>query len=175
MTDIDIDLNPVTHITIDAIGKPGERTFFLQGRKDDRVVTLLIEKIQIQMLILGLEQFMTELKQKFPDLEEADATYDENSMRISPPIDPLFRVGELSLGYDVDHDRLVLIARQDESSLEGQEKPGVVHYWCTRSQMLALASWAVELAGRGRPVWPSSGEPIAKDNEFSPKNNGHKH
>lgn len=175
MTEKNIDLNPVTHITIDAIGQPGERVFFLQGRKDDWVVTLLIEKIQVQMLVLGLEQFLAELKQKFPDIEEASDSYDEAAMHIYPPVDPLFRVGELSLGYDYEHDRLVLIAHQDENSLAQDEKQNIVRFWCTRSQMLAMVGWAVELAGRGRPVWPSSGEPIATDNEFSPKNNGHKH
>ena len=35
------DLNPVTHITVDAIGEPGERTFYLQARQDRRLITLL--------------------------------------------------------------------------------------------------------------------------------------
>jgi uncharacterized repeat protein (TIGR03847 family) len=175
MAKIDIDLNPITHITVDAIGDPGERVFYLQGRKDDQVITLLIEKIQVQMLVLGFEQFMEELKQKFPDLTQALPDYDEKDMLIFPPLDPLFRVGELSLGYDTELDLLVLVAHQDESGIEKDEEPGVVRFWCTRSQMLAMASWAVELAGRGRPVWPSTGEPILPGNEFSPKNNGHKH
>jgi hypothetical protein len=28
-------------------------------------------------------------------------------MRINPPVDPLFRVGEIGLGYDKDRDRVV--------------------------------------------------------------------
>lgn len=175
METINIDLNPVTHITVDAIGKPGSRAFYLQGKDAEQVITLLIEKVQVQMLVLGLEQFLVELKQKYPDLPETSAEFDEASMKVTLPLDPLFRVGELSLGYDPDQDLLALVAHQDEASLEKGEKPGVVRFWCTRSQMLALANWAVELAGRGRPVWPSSGEPITPINEFSPKNNGHKH
>jgi hypothetical protein len=126
------------------------------------------------MLALGVEQFMQELEQKFPHLSKASPSYDEKSMSITPPIDPLFRVSELSLGYDTELDLMVLIARQESAIKTDEETPAVVRFWCTRSQMWALARWAAELISRGLPVWPSSGEPILSDKEFSPKNNGHK-
>jgi len=47
MTKIDLDLNPTSFITVDAIGKPGERVFYLQGREGEQIITLLVEKIQI--------------------------------------------------------------------------------------------------------------------------------
>jgi len=93
MAKIDIDLNPITHITVDAIGDPGERVFYLQGRKDDQVITLLIEKIQVQMLVLGFEQFMEELKQKFPDLTQALPDYDEKDMLIFSAAGSTFQGG----------------------------------------------------------------------------------
>ena len=34
--------------------------------------------------------------------------YVEDVMRINPPVDPLFRVGEIGLGYDKDRDRVVV-------------------------------------------------------------------
>ena len=33
----EIELNPVSHITADAIGPPGKRVFYLQGIKDLRL------------------------------------------------------------------------------------------------------------------------------------------
>jgi len=56
---------------------------------------------------------MVELANKFPELPEAFPTFVEKEMRIKPPVDPIFRVGELSLGYDIEADLLVLIAHQD--------------------------------------------------------------
>jgi uncharacterized repeat protein (TIGR03847 family) len=177
MSRINIDLNPVTHVTVDAIGQPGERVFYLQGRNADQVITLLVEKFQIQTLALAVENLMSELREKMPDLLDAAPEYKEEDMTLDPPLEPLFRVGELSLGYDPGKDLLVLIAKEVPMGLsdaEDDDGPSEVRFWCTRSQLWALARWGIELASRGRPVWPSTGEPILPPGEFSPKNNGHK-
>ncbi len=34
MPHINLDLNPISHITVDAIGEPGERVFYLQGKEE---------------------------------------------------------------------------------------------------------------------------------------------
>jgi len=177
MSRINIDLNPVTHLTVDAIGQPGERVFYLQGRNKEQVITLLVEKFQIQTLALAIENLMSELREKTPDLADASPVYDEEHMTLDPPLDPLFRVGELSLGYDPEQDLMVLIAKEVPMGLSEEseeESLSEVRFWCTRSQLWAMGRWGIELASRGRPVWPSTGEPILPPGEFSPKNNGHK-
>jgi uncharacterized repeat protein (TIGR03847 family) len=176
MSRIEIDINPVTHITVDAIGQPGERVFYLQGKSSNQVITLLVEKFQIQTLALAIENLMVELQEKAPDLADASPLYDEDEMILDPPLDPLFRVGELSLGYDQEHDLLILIAKEVPTGLGDveDEELSEVRFWCTRSQLWAMGRWGIELASRGRPVWPSTGEPILPPGEFSPKNNGHK-
>ena len=112
MSRVEIDLNPVTHIITDAIGKPGERTFYIQAWQDNQVVSVLVEKVQIQTLAIGVEQFLTELATRYPDLPQASADFVEEKMHIQPPVDPLFRVGELGLAYDADQDMLILVARE---------------------------------------------------------------
>ena len=179
MSRINIDLNPVTLITVDAIGQPGERVFYLQGRNDSQEITLLVEKFQVQTLALAIENLMSELREKMPDLVDASPDYDEDQMLLDPPLDPLFRVGELSLGYDPSQDLMILIAKEvplDLPSEEAQAEDELseIRFWCSRSQLWSLARWGIELASRGRPVWPSTGEPILPPGEFSPKNNGHK-
>ena len=175
MSRIELDLNPVTYITVDAIGQPGERVFYLQGRSQDQVVTLLVEKYQIQTLALATENLMAELQEKAPELDNASPLYDEEEMILEPPLDPLFRVGELSLGYHQEQDLLVLIAKEvPTAATETEDELSEVRFWCTRSQLWAMGRWGIELASRGRPVWPSTGEPILPPGEFSPKNNGHK-
>ncbi len=89
----EIELQPVTHILVDANGPPGKRVFYLRGWQDDRTVTLIVEKFQIQSLAIGLEQFLVEIEGKNPDLPQASVDYEEEKMHILPPIDPLFRVG----------------------------------------------------------------------------------
>lgn len=173
----EIDLRPVTHITTDAIGPPGKRVFYIQGFKGQRTVTLIVEKFQIQTLAIGLEQFLAEIQSKFPDLPEASGEYVEENMHISPPVDPLFRVSELALGYDAESDLIVLVTRETS---EGDESEGdiggrVVRFWCTRSQLRAMAHWGLEVSARGRPICPQCGEPMDPEGHFCPKRNGHKH
>lgn len=174
MARTEIELNPVSHLTLDAIGKPGQRTFYIQGRTEDQTITILIEKVQAQTMAIGIEQFLGEVAGRFPDLPAPTADYAEEEMRIQPPVDPLFRAGDLALAYDTDTDRMVLVVR--EAQMEGQdpEKTGVVRFWCTRSQMLALSHWALDVASRGRPACPYCGEPM-DDDHICPKKNGHKH
>lgn len=171
----EIDIQPVTHITTDAIGKPGERVFYIQAWQAQRTVTVIAEKIQIQSLAVGYEQFLAEISQRFPDLPEASADFIDAKMHINPPVDPLFRVGELGLGYDADHDQVVLVVRELLSEGQPAEDARVVRFWCTRSQIRAMCRWGIEVAARGRPICPQCGEPMEPEGHFCPKKNGHKH
>ncbi|MBN2149089.1 MAG: DUF3090 domain-containing protein [Anaerolineales bacterium] len=175
MTSIDLDLHPVTHITADAIGQPGKRVFYLQGTQGEQTVTLIIEKLQLQTLAVGVEQFLAEIQEKFPALEEASAEFVANKMQIHPPVDPLFRTGEIGLGYDAENDLVVLVARELIGEGNAEEDAGVVRYWCTRAQLRALARWGMEVVTRGRPLCPQCGEPIDPEGHLCPKKNGHKH
>lgn len=175
MSEKEIDLQPVTHLTTDAIGPAGKRVFYIQGRQGEKTITLIVEKVQIQTLALGVEQFLAEIIQKFPNLSEAQADYIEDTMRIFPPVDPLFRVGELGLGYDTDHDQVVLVARELLTEEQEAEEGRVVRFWCTRSQMRAMSTWGLLVASRGRPICPQCGEPMEPEGHFCPKRNGHKH
>lgn len=176
MSRINLDLNPVTHITVDAIGQPGERIFYLQGKTAVQEITLLVEKFQIQTLSLAIENIMSELREKTAGLVDASPEYDEALMTLEPPLEPIYRVGELSLGYDPSQDLMILIAKEAPlgEAAGDDEALSEVRFWCTRSQLWAMGRWGIELVSRGRPVWPSTGEPILPPGEFSPKNNGHK-
>lgn len=175
MAPLDIDLRPVTHITTDAIGQPGKRVFYIQGWQDERMVTLIIEKVQIQSLAVGLEQFLVEVGEKYANLTEASEDYDEEKMHIQPPVDPLFRVGEIGLGYDIEADLVVLVAHELVAEGAAEEEASVVRYWCTRSQLRAMCRWGMEVASQGRPHCPQCGQPMDPAGHFCPKRNGHKH
>jgi len=66
MSRFEIDVDPVDHITADAIGKPGQRVFYIQAWQDQRTVTVLIEKFQLQSLSVGVEQFLAEVIRQAP-------------------------------------------------------------------------------------------------------------
>jgi uncharacterized repeat protein (TIGR03847 family) len=175
MPRFEIDVDPVDHITADAIGKPGQRVFYIQAWQDQRTVTVLIEKFQLQSLSVGVEQFLAEVIRQEPELEDVPGDFIEGQMRINPPVDPLFRVGEVGLGYDKDRDRVVLQTRELLTEEEEPESAAIVRFWCTREQIRKMARWGAEVVTHGRPTCPQCGAPMEPEGHFCPKKNGHKH
>ncbi|MFA5058614.1 MAG: DUF3090 family protein, partial [Opitutaceae bacterium] len=147
MPRIDLDLNPLQHITVDAIGQPGQRVFYLQGWRETDVqpVTIILEKLQLQTLVAGLEQMLTEIAHQNSSLVEPLVEYDEEKMHITPPVDPVFRAGEMGLGYDAEHDQVVILAREVLAEGSNPEEASVVRFWCSRQQVRWLSAWATEV------------------------------
>jgi len=175
MASITYEVNPVEHLTTDAIGPPGNRIFYLQGRGSEQLVTLIVEKQQIQSLAIGLEQFLNDLQQRLPDLQEADSDFTHHDMTLQEPVDPLFRVGHMGLGYDEETDLLVLVAREIQPPDADPEEAAVARFWCSRSQLRQMCQLGLEIADRGRPICGNCGQPIDPEGHFCPKRNGHKH
>jgi uncharacterized repeat protein (TIGR03847 family) len=169
------EFDPVTRITTGFIGQPGKRVFYLQAAKGREVLTLLIEKQQVEALALGVEQFLSELHEKLPDLAEASATYDDAAMQLKLPIDPAFRIGQLGLGYDADRDLLMVVAQEVVVEGRDPEEAATARLFATRSQMRALGRHSLAQVKQGRPVCPLCGQPIDPEGHFCPRSNGHLH
>jgi uncharacterized repeat protein (TIGR03847 family) len=174
MPQIELEMHPVDDIITNATGRPGERTFYLQAVRGDQLITLIVEKIQLQSLAVAVEQFLTDLRQQDPSIADASSHYKEEDMLLKAPLDPLFHVGTFGLGYDPSEDLIILVLREANMDNESSEDSNVVKLWCGRSQILQLAHWAIELSNRGRPICPLCGEVINPDGHLCPKKNGHK-
>jgi uncharacterized repeat protein (TIGR03847 family) len=167
-----VELNPVTRITADAVGEPGHRTFYVQARKSQTVVTLLCEKEQVQALGVAIQQMLDELKTKYP--KGANFMQLQMDMSLEEPLTPEYRIGQMGLGYDEDHDLIVLVARELVPEDVNEEDASVARFFCSRAQMEALGRQATEVVSRGRPICPLCQKPIDKDLEhFCPRSNGH--
>ena len=184
---INLSLDPVDLITVDAIGKPGSRVFYIQGRQGSQVVSLIIEKIQLQSLIAGVSEFLKEVIRKYPDRISTDIDLKEEAMRIQSPVDPKYRVGDMGLAYDDERDLVCIIAREmdifqndeegdeeEPGKMKKEEEGNVVRYWCSRGQLLTLAHWGAIVIERGRPICPQCLQPMESEGHFCPKKNGHK-
>ncbi|MGH2691991.1 MAG: DUF3090 domain-containing protein [Actinomycetota bacterium] len=175
-----IELDPVDRITAGAVGEPGERTFFLQGRQSERLVTILVEKQQVELLSASLVEILArsgkETGQGPPDEE----------MDLEDPVVPEWRAGRLSIGYDEDRDLVLLEAEEyvaedadEEESGEAEtllpdpDAAGAVRFWVTREQALALARHAASVAAAGRPRCQLCGNPMDPDGHVCPALNGH--
>ncbi len=173
MPRFEIDVDPCDHITADAIGNPGQRVFYLQAYQDQRTITVLIEKAQLQSLAIGIEQFLSQIYRQNPDLEEASGEYSEDRMRIHPPVDPLFRAGEIGLAYDKERDQVVVFTKELLTEDEDPDSAAQIRFWASRSQVRRLARWGADVASRGRPVCVQCGQPMEPEGHFCPKKNGH--
>lgn len=171
----DIDVDPCDHITADAVGKPGQRVFYIQAFQEQRTITVVIEKAQLHSLAIGIEQFLAQIGAQNPNLLEASGDYVEDVMRINPPVDPIFRAGEIGLGYDKERDLIVLFVKEILSEEDDPESAAVIRFWATRTQMRQLARWGAEVVSRGRPICPQCGQPEEPEGHFCPKKNGHLH
>src|SRR4029079_1244916 len=96
------DLNPVQNIIADAMGEPGKRTFFLQGRSGSQLVSLVLEKQEVGNLAISILQLLEELEHTYPKLKRTSPS--KRTPKSEHPMDPYFRVGQLSIGYNEEDD-----------------------------------------------------------------------
>jgi uncharacterized repeat protein (TIGR03847 family) len=145
-----IELSQTDSITIDTIGPPGQRTFYLQAAQDDTLITLIIEKEHAAAISIAISRLLEQLGEAGDEPEPA-------SVELAHPVEPLFRVGRLGLGYDETRDMLVVMA--EELAADEEEQVAKVHIWASRAQMAALAHRAAIAFASGRPTCPLCGEP----------------
>jgi uncharacterized repeat protein (TIGR03847 family) len=109
-----IELDPVERITAGTVGPPGERVFYLQGRKGDQLVSLLVEKQQVQLLAGAVVEILSRVG------KETGQGPPEEEMALDEPIVAEWRAGRLSIGYDEERDLLMLEAEEllDETGEE---------------------------------------------------------
>jgi uncharacterized repeat protein (TIGR03847 family) len=165
------DLNPVDRFTTDAVGEPGSRVFYLQGRKGLELVTLICEKEHVAALAVAIDQFL--LSQANDD---ADAVVEpdpgiEEGMSLELPLEPLFRVGQVNLGFDQESKNLVVIAYELLQE-EDEATPSIARFWATPAQMRAFSIHGQEVVAAGRPICSMCGEPMDPEGHFCPRKNG---
>jgi uncharacterized repeat protein (TIGR03847 family) len=167
------DLNPVERITTDAIGEPGNRVFYIQARKGHRVVTLICEKEHVAALAIAAEQVLLALAGGDADEVVDPEPVIEKSMELEYPLDPVFRVGQVNLGYDQVSEHLVVIAYELMPE-DDDSPPSVARFWATPAQMRAFSIHGQEVVAAGRPRCAMCGEPIDPEGHFCPRKNGHR-
>jgi uncharacterized repeat protein (TIGR03847 family) len=171
-----MDLGAVDRITADAIGEPGMRTFYLQARAGEQLLTVIVEKEQVELLARSVLELLAD-----NPLETAIVDVDDDVQTLEDPVDPRFRAGRLSIGYDDDQDRFLLEIEEFVPEVEDDdprsllvEEPDSVSLWASREQMLALARHGETVAARGRPRCQFCGNPMDPEGHVCPATNGHR-
>lgn len=189
-----MELPPVEKITAGAVGEPGERTFYLQARTGIELLTLLVEKQQVELLATSILEILATVGK-----ETGEGPADDQ-LELEEPLEPMWRVGRMSIGYQEDRDLMLLeleeLVPEDEEddedevdevdevddvprdlggldpALEDPERERL-RLWATREQMLALSRHGTEVASRGRPRCQFCGNPMNPEGHRCPAMNGH--
>jgi uncharacterized repeat protein (TIGR03847 family) len=162
MPNIEIELNPITFITIGTVGPKGKRLFYLQAGDDTQLVTLIIEKEQARALGEAVREMLDELnKRSETQLSSDQPEMSRMNMELREPVEARFRVAQMGLGYDEDRDLVILVAQELVTAQEDEEpegiQPGVARFWATRQQMRALSQHTLDVVRQGRADPASNG------------------
>jgi uncharacterized repeat protein (TIGR03847 family) len=171
------DLDPVTRLTADAVGAPGQRTFYLQAASGADQVTLLMEKEQVRRLAESLQSWLPELAADRPEDPDEARAAETGELGLVEPLEPEFRVGQLSLSYDPERDRVVVVATElqlEQEDPAGPPDPLEVRMFVTRAQLRVLARHGSQVVARGRPPCPLCGNPLDPTGHVCPALNGHR-
>ncbi len=156
------------HVTVGFTGEPGERTFFLQAQEGEQLLTLQMEKGQVE----GLGELLGQLLARVDDAPATD--WDREAMDLRTPVVPAWQVGEIALGLDPDVERFALEVTEVVAAEDAD--PEFARIWCDRDQARRLAAHASEVVGQGRPRCELCGRPTAVDGDHvCPATNGHGH
>ena len=103
------------------VGQPGHRTFFLQARKGSALVSVVVEKVQVQVLAERLALLLAEVARRGAQVPEALAPSDDDTAPLGEPLTEAFRVGTMTLGWDPEREQVVVEARAQEEADDEDE------------------------------------------------------
>lgn len=153
MPNQEIQLNPVDFIAIGTVGPKGRRVFYLQAAQRQHLVTIQIEKEQAWALCEAIEELLNDLVKRLPDLPAESPADRESGHSLREPIEPLFRVAQMGLGYDDERDHIVLVIEEllPREQAEEEVSPSIVRLWVERGMMRRLSQHGSEIVRAGRP------------------------
>ena len=110
------------------VGQPGERQFYLQARDGARVVSVALEKTQVQVLAERVDALLDEVVRRTGGEAAVPATARIGSDDLDPldvPVTEEFRVGAMGLGWNGDTELLIIEAHEvveDEDDVHGRPR-----------------------------------------------------
>jgi uncharacterized repeat protein (TIGR03847 family) len=176
-----------------AVGQPGNRTFFLQAREGDRIVSVVLEKVQVNVLAEHLTQLLAEARARGTNLPEEPAPGDIDTAPLEDPAHIVFRVGTMTIVWDGDSESVVVEARAiaedddvddddpDPDAVEAamddeiNDDSDMIRVHLEPLKALAFAHRALEVVASGRPPCPFCGQPLNPEGHICARRNGFMH
>lgn len=165
------------------VGRPGERSFFLQIRDSTRLISVLLEKEQVSVLAERVDTMLDEILRRSEGVVSvpSDSPLDDDDLDpLEQPIVEEFRVGAMTLSWDGDDERVVIAAyAAGEEEGEPPEDPDesdrdVVVVRLTGEEARSFVKRSQALVAAGRPPCPLCSLPLDADGHVCPRQNGYR-
>ncbi len=167
-------------VVIGTVGRPGERTFYLQARTGARSASVALEKEQSLLLAETVDELLsrlaadTENRVSVPTETPAELVDDEP---LDQPVEEEFRAGELRLGWDPRTAQVVIEAYPVElpgesddaveiADADDDEDPEPSEMLVVRMPVgtaRAFVERTRKVVRAGRPACPRCGQPMDPD------------
>ena len=177
--------DPPERFVAGSVGPPGQRTFFLQAREGERVVSIALEKQQVEVLSERIDELLDDVMSQQPDAGvPAVAPFAlEDSEPLEQPIEEEFRAGTMTLSWDPETHRVVVevfpfteaaVVSPDQlgEDLEEPEPEEIFLVRITAGAARAFVQRASAVLGAGRPSCPFCGNPVDPDGHLCVRMNG---
>jgi uncharacterized repeat protein (TIGR03847 family) len=153
------------------IGAPGERAFFIQARNKGRVISVALEKAQVQAIANRLELIVAEVKKSNPLI--SIESFPQDDAALETPVDEEFRVGAISLAWN-ELDQLLTFELYELEDDEQVEDGQVLEINFSLGMAIAFAQRSKALVNAGRLPCPFCAIPIDPRGHLCPRTNGYR-
>ena len=153
------------------IGEPGERAFFIQARDKGRVISVALEKAQVQAIANRLELIVAEVKKSNPLI--SIESFPQDDAPLETPVDEEFQVGAISLAWN-ELDQLLSFELYELEDDEHDEEGQVLEINFSLGMAISFAQRSKALVNAGRLPCPFCGIPIDPRGHLCPTANGYR-
>lgn len=182
--------DPPERFVAGTVGEPGQRTFFVQAREGARLVSISLEKQQVQVLAERLDEMLDEVMHSTADGPDvvvpgvAPLGLEDNDP-LEQPIEEEFRAGTMTLSWDAENQRVVVeiypfteaaVVAPDQvgEDLEEPEPEEIFLVRVPAGVARAFVQRAERVIEAGRPDCPFCGTPMDPDGHLCVRANGFK-
>jgi uncharacterized repeat protein (TIGR03847 family) len=169
----------VSRFTVGTVGLPGERTFYLQLKSGNTVISASLEKSQVAALSERLNYMLKEIRLAHPLSPKPQLVRD--SLPLDMPVMDEFRIGSIAIFFSEETELIQIDLREmnlndedveEDSSL--MEDVEVIRAFISPSQAKTFHDRAELVIAAGRQPCPFCGFPIDPQGHLCARANGYR-
>lgn len=174
-------LKDIERFTVGTVGQPGDRTFFLQIRSGNSLISTSLEKSQVAAMAERLRYMLKEIRLVHPISPKPSLVRD--SLPLENPVLDEFRVGSIAIFYDEESELIQIDLRElnlnsdekdEENDLPLLNDVEILRFFITPTQANIFQDRAELVISAGRQPCPFCSLPIDPQGHLCARANGYR-